>query len=155
MNCERLVTVNLGQLGRLKTIGTNAFGGCKALANVVIPAGITNIGANAFGGCTSIKKVTFMGTKAINLGNNVFMKDKVEKFLFENQALLDALKNQLDAGIVEIKCSLITSGLSDGAIVGITLAAIFASVCLVLGIVVPIRKRKMNALNHRDDSKLN
>ena len=166
MDCTGLVTVNLGQLDELTTIGASAFDRCTSLTSIVIPAKVTGIGANDFIGCTSLKEVTFMGkNRDIVLGEDVFAGDKVEKFLFEDQAFLNVLKNQSSIGIDADKCSVITSGLSDsglsdsglsdGAIVGITLAAIFASVCLVVGIVIPIRKRKMNALNHRDDSKLN
>ena len=138
--------------GKYVKIADNAFANLEKIEKVIIPGKINYIGANAFSGCTSLKEVTFMGTKTITLGSNVFMKDKVEKFLFEDKALLDALKGKSDAGIDSGKCSLITSGLSDGAIVGITFATIFASICLVVGIVVPIRKWKMNALNHQDIS---
>ena len=154
--CTSLATVNLVQLDKLTKIGKDAFGGCNALKSIAIPASITDIGTNAFDGCNSLKEVTFMGeNRDITLGSDVFMKDRVEKFLFEYQSLLDALKNKLDAGIDPDKCSLITSGLSDGAIVGITLVTIFASICFVVGIAVLIRKRKMNALHHQDYSKLN
>ena len=152
-DCTSLATVNFDQLDKLTTIGKDAFGGCNALKSIAIPASITDIGTNAFDGCTSLKEVTFMGkNRDITLGSDVFMKDKVEKFLFEDQPLLDALKNQLDAGIVETKCSVITSEWLNGAVIGTILAAIFASICFIVGIAVLIRKRKMNALHHQDDS---
>ena len=124
------------------TIANGTFDGFTDITSVVIPASITDIGANAFSGCTSLKEVTFMGkNRGITIGENAFMKDRVEKFLFEDQALLGALKNKSDAGIDPVKCSLITSGLSDGAIVGITLATIFASVCFTLGIIVLFKRK--------------
>ena len=51
----------------VKSIGNEAFWGCKGLASVVIPKGVTCIGWKAFAGCSSLTSVVIpKGVKSIN-----------------------------------------------------------------------------------------
>lgn len=47
----------------LKTLNNYAFGGgCKALTEIILPAGLQTIGVDVFNGATNIQKITFLGT---------------------------------------------------------------------------------------------
>ena len=58
--------------GCVTSISTNAFKGCKYLANVNIPSGVTSIGNYAFSGCTGLTCVASMPSTPPALGTNVF-----------------------------------------------------------------------------------
>ena len=143
-----------------QTIAANAFGASfSKVTSIVIPAAVTKIGASAFSGCTNVTTVSFQGDWGSNnkctIDPTAFNGlNSIANIYVDKDEYVQPLQKILAAtGLKGKEVSVaVTSGLSDGAIVGITLAAIFASVCLVVGIVVPIRKRKMNALNHQDGS---
>lgn len=59
-NCTSLESVMFP--AALHTIGTNAFRGCTALAQVEIPEGVRYIGGFAFAGCTSLAAVHLPST---------------------------------------------------------------------------------------------
>ena len=50
------VSIN-GELYSVTSIGDNAFGDCRSLENVILPASITEIGSYAFVGCRSLENV--------------------------------------------------------------------------------------------------
>ena len=57
-----IVSVDFGT--EIKTIGNNAFYGCRKLESVSIPASCTKIGDMAFAGCTSLETVEYAGALA-------------------------------------------------------------------------------------------
>lgn len=67
-----LSAVNFAPNSRLKTIGYNAFNGCKSLANIAIPEGVKSIEFGAFCDCSTLasvkipESVTFIGDSAFD-----------------------------------------------------------------------------------------
>ncbi len=55
---DDLINVNIGTDSKLKTIGNNAFSGCRALTSVYIPEGVEKIGDSAFNNCGSLNTIT-------------------------------------------------------------------------------------------------
>lgn len=55
---DDLINVNIGTHSKLKTIGNNAFSGCRALTSVYIPEGVEKIGDLAFNNCGSLNTIT-------------------------------------------------------------------------------------------------
>lgn len=66
----------------LKTIGMEAFNGCKSLDVIYVPNTVTQIGYNAYGGCTKVTKaiLPFVGAHAGNLNrcNNLNCTDSTK-----------------------------------------------------------------------------
>ena len=61
---KTLASVNLANVEKIES---EAFSGCSALNNVVIPASVKTIGSSAFSGCSALSSVTFNeGVKKIN-----------------------------------------------------------------------------------------
>lgn len=61
---KTLASVNLANVEKIES---EAFSGCSALNNVVIPASVKTIGESAFSGCSALSSVTFNeGVKKIN-----------------------------------------------------------------------------------------
>ena len=57
----------------LTEIPGGAFRGCKTLAGITIPEGVTSIGEETFSNCTSLTTVTFAeGSKLKTIGKNAF-----------------------------------------------------------------------------------
>lgn len=55
--CTNLVNVSFGNSGKLTSIRRDAFRGCKSLERITIPDGVTSIGVGAFEGCATLKSV--------------------------------------------------------------------------------------------------
>ena len=55
----------------VKTIGKNAFTGCRGATYVTIPSTVTSIGESAFNGCSSITKVTIPNS-VTSIGDKAF-----------------------------------------------------------------------------------
>jgi hypothetical protein len=53
-----ITTVTFAENSQLKTIGGNAFFGCRILTSITIPAGVMSIGEFAFLACTSLTSIT-------------------------------------------------------------------------------------------------
>lgn len=54
--CVELTSVSIQSIA-METIGDQAFMNCKALKEIMIPAGVTKIGGNAFSGCEALASV--------------------------------------------------------------------------------------------------
>lgn len=61
-NPMELDKVVFSEAGSLKTIGQNAFMGCKKIEELVIPEGVTKVDSYAFHGCSGLKKISFPST---------------------------------------------------------------------------------------------
>ena len=68
-----LTTVNIGENSELKTIGNNAFSGCRALKSIWLPASVTAIGDSAFNNCGSLNTITVASGNTVysSEGNNL------------------------------------------------------------------------------------
>lgn len=68
-----LTTVNIGENSELKTIGNNAFSGCRALKSIWLPASVTSIGDSAFNNCGSLNTITVASGNTVysSEGNNL------------------------------------------------------------------------------------
>ena len=68
-----LTTVNIGEDSELKTIGNNAFSGCRALKSIWLPASVTAIGDSAFNNCGSLNTITVASGNTVysSEGNNL------------------------------------------------------------------------------------
>ena len=66
-----------GEELEVTAIGERAFGGCRELASVMVPASVTHIGDEAFLGCEGLKCVVFMGD-APETGRNVFGRTRID-----------------------------------------------------------------------------
>lgn len=55
--CTNLVNVSFGNSGKLTSIRRDAFRGCKSLERITIPDGVTSIGVGTFEGCAALKSV--------------------------------------------------------------------------------------------------
>ena len=68
-----LTTVNIGEGSELKTIGNNAFSGCRALKSIWLPAGVKSIGDSAFNNCGSLNTITVASGNTVysSEGNNL------------------------------------------------------------------------------------
>ena len=62
--CSKLASI---ELPPLKSIGDDAFNGCKQLDKIILPASLTSLGNYAFAYCDSVKSVTFLGNNDITL----------------------------------------------------------------------------------------
>ena len=82
---KTLASVNLANVEKIES---EAFSGCSALNNVVIPASVKTIGESAFSGCSALSSVTF----------NEGVK-KIGNYAFYNTALKAAV---LPASVVSI-----------------------------------------------------
>lgn len=58
--CKNLISVSFPQ--GLESIGEQAFYGCCSLKEIVIPEGVVSIGAKAFAGCDNLIKITLPST---------------------------------------------------------------------------------------------
>ena len=67
--CSKLKTVTIKGT-KLKTIGDNAFKGCKVLSKITIPKSVTKVGKQAFSGCTKLKTITVKSKKTKFLKNS-------------------------------------------------------------------------------------
>ena len=66
-NCNAIINTSTGELivgcntsqipSGVKSIGENAFNGCKGITSIIIPNTVTSIGANAFYNCTGLTSV--------------------------------------------------------------------------------------------------
>ncbi|MCH5148436.1 MAG: leucine-rich repeat protein [Clostridiales bacterium] len=68
-----LTTVNIGENSELKTIGNNAFSGCRALKSIWLPDSVTSIGDSAFNNCGSLNIITVASGNTVysSEGNNL------------------------------------------------------------------------------------
>ena len=82
---KTLASVNLANVEKIES---EAFSGCSALNNVVIPASVKTIGSSAFSGCSALSSVAF----------NEGVK-KIGSYAFHNTALKAAV---LPASVVSI-----------------------------------------------------
>jgi hypothetical protein len=82
---KTLASVNLANVEKIES---EAFSGCSALNNVVIPASVKTIGSSAFSGCSALSSVAF----------NEGVK-KIGRYAFYNTALKAAV---LPASVVSI-----------------------------------------------------
>lgn len=78
--CAKLTTIGSKNktisLPKVKTIGNNAFYGCKAIKTVDISSvALTKIGDSAFQGCTSMTSFTSKSAKLSSIGKNAFNGD--------------------------------------------------------------------------------
>lgn len=82
-------------------IGAGAFYGASVIESVKLPDSIVTIGEDAFAGCTGIKKVVFDGTKtqwskvAIEKGNDALTKAAITYLDVSDVELADALAKDL------------------------------------------------------------
>ena len=79
--CEKLVTVGSRSkvitLKKVKTIGSSAFHGCKAVKKVnLLSAGLTKINASAFEDCISMTSFSSNSEKLTTVGKKAFQGDK-------------------------------------------------------------------------------
>ena len=82
---KTLASVNLANVEKIES---EAFSGCSALNNVVIPASVKTIGSSAFSGCSALSSVAFNGGVK-----------KIGSYAFYNTALKAAV---LPASVVSI-----------------------------------------------------
>lgn len=70
--CKKLAKVTIGNV--VTAIGSKAFYKCVALTELTIPSKVKSIGANAFNGCKKLKTITIKTTKLTkkNIGKNAF-----------------------------------------------------------------------------------
>ena len=87
-NCTNLRTLNLPNI---VTIGSNAFYGCTALANVNFSETLTNIGNSAFDGCTSLEIADLSLPNLETIGIGTFSGVKITKI--SNLGKLTSLPN--------------------------------------------------------------
>ena len=68
-----LTTVNIGENSELKTIGNNAFSGCRSLKSIWLPASVASIGDSAFNNCGSLNTITVASGNTVysSEGNNL------------------------------------------------------------------------------------
>ena len=71
-SCPSLRT--LSNLPKLTYIGPSAFANCKSLTSITIPDSVTSIGSSAFSGCSSLESITipFVGAKAGVTSSNTY-----------------------------------------------------------------------------------
>lgn len=75
--CTKLTTVGSVSgrvtLAKVKTIGTSAFAGCKAIKKVVLSSGsLTAVGSGAFQGCTAMTSFSASSAKLSRIGSKAF-----------------------------------------------------------------------------------
>ena len=84
--CESLAEINFAEQSVLDTIGDVAFGGCKAVKEVVLPDTVRVLGAYAFVGCYSLESV-YVSASLEEMGNYAFSANgKLAKVTFGNGA---------------------------------------------------------------------
>ena len=77
---ENITTLSKLDLASVKTIKANAFKGCTALKEVVIPSGTKEIGKYAFNDCYALSKLTISnGVKSI--GEKAFLDTSLKKII--------------------------------------------------------------------------
>ncbi len=76
-------------------IKSSSFSGCKALADIVIPANIVKLGSGAFSRCESAKSVKVLGnSKLQSINSGVFNGcTALETFTFEGDSVLTAINS--------------------------------------------------------------
>ena len=57
-DCEELVSLTFSERTEELTLGADAFSGCIALKEAVIPEGVTSLPRNLFAGCRKLRKIT-------------------------------------------------------------------------------------------------
>ncbi len=131
-NCTSLETLEI-RSDDLKTIGTDAFNGCKSLENVTlceglmnigmrafsnctylesiqIPEGVETLGNSAFAGCTGLKTVTLPSTLR-ETGEAVFMNSGLEEVTIPGK--LKTIKNQSFQNCTSLKKVIIEDGVES------------------------------------------
>ena len=73
--CKKLSTVTFKGKA-ITSIGANAFKNCKALKKIVITQNVKTIGKNAFSGCSKLGTVTIKSTKLKTIGSKAFKTTK-------------------------------------------------------------------------------
>ena len=71
-NCTSLASVNFDDNSKLETIGQDAFGDCKNLAQISIPNNVTAIGSSAFYNCSKLKSITIPDS-VTSIGGSAFL----------------------------------------------------------------------------------
>ena len=79
-DCTNLKSIDLGNV---KVIKEQAFGGCSSLEEIVFPESVEKIYGNAFSWCDNIKKITVMNPK-IKIGNSAFPHCEFEEIVTTN-----------------------------------------------------------------------
>ena len=95
-----LKTFNLGTHSMLSRIEDEAFSGCRKLASVYLPAGVTAIGDDVFASCGSLDTISVAGdnTKFSGEGNNLI--DVASKTLIRgsNQSIIPSTVTKIGRG---------------------------------------------------------
>ncbi len=64
VQCNSLRVVEYADGNKLRTIGDNAFYGCKSLESISIPLSVVSIGGGAFDGCSALEAVNIYSLEA-------------------------------------------------------------------------------------------
>ncbi len=90
--CRTLATVQLP--ASLTTLGYYSFLGCEALESISIPDGVATVPGHCFSGCSALRSVR-LGAAVTTVGNNAFYNCKALETFTANQALQTIESNAL------------------------------------------------------------
>ena len=98
--CEALANINIPN--SVTTIGNSAFAGCKALANINIPNSVTTIGDSIFSGCEALIGISIPSSVVTIIGNpfdgwHGDLHNESKAFIYEENVLFNKYKTHLIA----------------------------------------------------------
>jgi len=105
--CWNLEEITFLPDSQLKSIGKNAFRGCKKLRKIIFPDSVENIGISAFEGCESLEKVIF-GNNMVHSKNDEAILDSRDKKL--HSFLSFRIGNDAFRGCIKLKSIIIPHG---------------------------------------------
>ena len=117
--CKNLQTVDLSKAIDLKVIGVDAFSGIignePSIAEITIPAGVTEIGRGAFGGCSQLTKVIFESPSKLNdVDEDAFKGCSNATIYYSDEAVKTALSGKVGSAKM-VKCAKVTFDPNGGS----------------------------------------
>ena len=117
--CKNLQTVDLSKAIDLKVIGVDAFSGIignePSIAEITIPAGVTEIGSGAFGGCSQLTKVIFESPSNLkDVSSNTFEGCSNATIYYSDEAVKTALSGKVGSAKM-VKCVNVTFDPNGGS----------------------------------------